>query len=157
MTVWYLAHGKIVFRQQRDAAGMVDVRVWKYYIGDGPGVKGEGSVFFVGLFPASLEQSAVHQYAVVSGFQKVHRTGNFPYGPVKCYLHWILSFLGKRLNGWWSTGTYGNGTWVSRLKAQLRRPVSYVNHLKLRHILTSLRFPDLFQRNGGGFNLGLVH
>jgi hypothetical protein len=56
-------------------------------VGDDPRVKWQDSVFFRAFPAAALKHAAVHQNTVTIGGQKMHRTGYFPYRPVKRHVH----------------------------------------------------------------------
>jgi hypothetical protein len=77
----------MVFGQQWDASGMIDVSMREYEAGNLLRIKGQMPVFFFGFFSTTLKHTAVQQYAIIFSGYQMHRTGNFPSSAVKRYIH----------------------------------------------------------------------
>ena len=66
--------------QERQPAGVVDVRVTQHHAIDPPGIEGQPRVQRVGLGPAALEQPGVEQDPGSRGLEQVHRAGDLAGG-----------------------------------------------------------------------------
>ena len=61
----YNAAGKIIFGQQRKSAGVIDMRMGKYHVGQYPGIKRYDGVLFPRFFTTSLKHAAIQQNAIM--------------------------------------------------------------------------------------------
>jgi hypothetical protein len=69
---------KSLAHQERQPAGVVDMRVAQHHAVDPPRVEGHLGVEAAGLPPAPLEETGIQEKSPAGRFEQVHRAGHLP-------------------------------------------------------------------------------